>query len=124
MVPFVSIFGIDKHTAQPYNRNMVFIETTLFTKLVYAHLSEEEYAGLQNYLLNHPQAGDVISGSGGVRKLRWASDGRGKRGGVRIIYYLKLSENEIWLITLYAKKDASTIAPHILKKIAEELHHG
>lgn len=61
---------------------MVFIETTLFTKLVYAHLSEEEYTGLQNYLLNHSQAGDVIPGSGGVRKLRWASDGRGKRGGI------------------------------------------
>lgn len=108
----------------PYNQSMVFIETTLFTKLIYEHLSEEEYTGLQNYLFNHPQAGDVIPGSGGVRKLRWAGDERGKRGGIRIIYYLKLTESEIWLITLYAKKNASTIAPHILKKIAEELKHG
>lgn len=60
---------------------MVFIETTLFTKLVYEHLSDEEFAGLQNYLLTRPNAGDIIPGSGGVRKLRWASDGRGKRGG-------------------------------------------
>ena len=103
---------------------MVFIETTTFTKLVYDHLSEEEFVGLQNYLLTHPNAGDVIPGSGGVRKLRWSSDGRGKRGGVRVIYYWKVSEEEIWLITLYAKKEASTISPQILKKIAEEIKHG
>lgn len=54
----------------PYNRTMIFIETTAFTKLVYAYLSDEEFAGLQTYLLAHPDAGDVIPASGGVRKLR------------------------------------------------------
>ena len=62
---------VDMYTASPYNHSMVFIETTTFTKLVYEYLSDEEFAGLQNYLLNHPNAGDVIAGSGGVRKLRW-----------------------------------------------------
>ena len=108
----------------PYNHSMVFIETTAFTKLVYEYLSDEEFAGLQNYLLTRPNVGDVIPGSGGVRKLRWAMAGKGKRGGVRVIYYRKVSEDEIWLITLYAKNEASTISPQILKKIAEEIKHG
>ena len=103
---------------------MVFIETTTFTKLVYEYLSEEEFAGLQNYLLNRPNAGDVIPGSGGVRKLRWGIERKGKRGGIRVIYYRRVSEGEIWLITLYAKNEISTISPQILKKIAEEIKHG
>mgnify|MGYP001387992696 FL=1 len=103
---------------------MIFIETSTFTKLVHAYLSDEEFAGLQFYLLNHPNAGAVIPGSGGVRKLRWSLDGKGKRGGLRIIYYWRVSEDEIWLITLYAKNEASTISPQILKKIAEEIKHG
>ncbi|MCL4709603.1 type II toxin-antitoxin system RelE/ParE family toxin [bacterium] len=103
---------------------MVFIETTAFTKLVYEYLSDEEFAGMQTYLLYHPNAGDVIPGSGGVRKLRWAIQGKGKRGGVRVIYFRKVAEEEIWLITLYAKNEASTISPQILKKIAEELKDG
>jgi hypothetical protein len=103
---------------------MVFIETTAFTKLVYDYLSDEEFAGLQNYLLQYPNAGDVIPGSGGVRKLRWALKGKGKRGGVRVIYFRKVAEEEIWLITLYAKNEASTISAQILKKIAEELKDG
>lgn len=103
---------------------MVFIETTAFTKLVYDYLSDEEFAGLQSYLLHHPNAGDVIPGSGGVRKLRWALTGIGKRGGVRVIYFRKVTEEEIWLITLYAKNEASTISAQILKKIAEELKDG
>jgi mRNA-degrading endonuclease RelE of RelBE toxin-antitoxin system len=103
---------------------MVFIETTTFTKLVHEYLSDEEFAGLQHYLLNRPNVGAVIPGSGGVRKLRWSLEGKGKRGGLRVIYYWRVSEDEIWLITLYAKNEASTISPQILKKIAEEIKHG
>jgi len=103
---------------------MVFIETTTFTKLVHEYLSDEEFAGLQHYLLNRPNAGAVIPGSGGVRKLRWSLEGKGKRGGIRVIYYRRVSEEEVWLITLYAKNEASTISPQILKKIAEEIKHG
>ena len=103
---------------------MVFIETTTFTKLVYEYLSDEEFAGLQNYLLNRPNAGDVIPGSGGVRKLRWAIEGKGKRSGIRVIYYRRVREGEMWLITVYAKNEASIISPQILRKIAEEIKHG
>jgi hypothetical protein len=103
---------------------MTFIETTTFTKFVYDYFNEEEYTALQFYLMQHPEAGDIVRGSGGVRKLRWRLSGRGKRGGVRVIYYWKLQKAEIWLLTLYAKNEASTIPAHILRKIAEEIKNG
>jgi hypothetical protein len=73
----------------PYNRFMVFIEATLFTKHIYNYLTDDEYLGLQSFLLKFPESGKVVPGSGGVRKLRWAMSGTGKRGGVRVIYYFK-----------------------------------
>ena len=103
---------------------MVFIETSIFTRLIYGYFAEGEYLGLQSYLMQYPDAGDVIAGSGGVRKLRWGSHGRGKRGGVRVIYYWKQRHDEIWLLTIYAKNEASTIPPHVLKKIAQEVSDG
>jgi mRNA-degrading endonuclease RelE of RelBE toxin-antitoxin system len=102
---------------------MVFIETSLFTKLLAEHLSDEDYRGLQTYLLQKPDAGDVVQGSGGVRKVRWAPAGKGKSGGVRVIYYWKKSEHEIWMLTLYSKSERATIAGHILKQIAEAIDH-
>lgn len=101
----------------------LYIETSVFTKLIYDYLSDEEYLGLQNYLLQHPDAGDIVPGSGGVHKVRWTLEGRSKRGGVRIIYYWKPSADEIWMITVYAKNEASTIPGHVLRKIAEEIKH-
>ncbi len=100
---------------------MVFIETSTFTKLIYDYLTDDEYLGLQGYLFEHPEAGDVVPGSGGVRKIRWMMTGRGKRGGVRVIYYWKRQDDEIWMLTIYAKNEASTIPSHILRKIAEEI---
>jgi len=67
-----------------------FIEATAFTKYVYDYLSEDEYQGLQNYLLQYPEAGKGVHGSGGVRKFRWRIPGKGKSGGVRVIYYLNM----------------------------------
>jgi hypothetical protein len=66
-----------------------FVETKLFSKLVQEYLTDDEYAEQQHALIAHPQAGDVIPGSGGVRKLRWKMAGHGKRGGLRVIYYLR-----------------------------------
>jgi len=105
----------------PYNWDMEFIETSLFTRLIYDYLSEEEYLGLQVYLLRHPESGKIVSGSGGVRKLRWAVRGKGKSGGIRVIYYWKVRDDEIWLLTVYGKSARATIPAHILKQIAEEL---
>ena len=66
---------------------MEFIESTAFTKYVYDYLSDDEYLGLQSFLLLYPESGKVVPGSGGVRKIRWAMTGKGKSGGVRVIYY-------------------------------------
>ena len=98
-----------------------FIETKLFSKLVAKYLSDDEYAELQQSLIGRPEAGDVIPGSGGVRKLRWKIDGRGKRGGLRVIYYLRSREGQIWMLTLYAKNVETDISARVLKKIREEI---
>lgn len=102
---------------------MIFIETSIFTRLLPKYLSDDEYRAFQWYLIAYPDAGDVVRGSGGVRKIRWAEKGKGKRGGVRIIYYWKKSADEIWLLTTYSKKEKATIKGHILKKIAEEIEN-
>lgn len=104
-----------------YNERILsFVESSLFTRYVYEYLNEESYADLQWHLMNAPDAGDVIRGSGGVRKLRWSARGRGKRGGVRVIYYWHTAHGEIWLLTIYAKNVAATIPAEILGKIREQ----
>ena len=100
---------------------MEIIETSIFTKLIYSYLTDDEYLGLQGYLIKYPDAGRVVPGSGGVRKLRWTSAGKGKRGGVRVIYYFKKRDNEIWMLTIYGKSQVETIPAHILRQIAEEV---
>jgi hypothetical protein len=100
---------------------LTFVETKLFTQLVLNYFTDDEYAVLQNAIVANPEAGDVIKGSGGVRKLRWGVSGRGKRGGVRIIYYLRLPQGQVWMLTMYAKNEADSIPGSILKKIKEEL---
>ena len=100
---------------------MEFIEASLFTRLIYKYLSEDEYLGLQVFLIRNPDSGKIVPGSGGVRKLRWSVRGRGKSGGIRVIYYWKVRDNEIWLLTVYGKGERETIPGHILKQIAEEI---
>lgn len=109
------------YTAQPYNQSVEFIETSLFTNLLYDYLTEDEYRDLQDYLIRHPEAGKIVPGSGGVRKLRWAAGGKGKSGGVRIIYYYKRQDSEVWLLTLYSKSVRDNIPAHVLRQIAEEI---
>jgi mRNA-degrading endonuclease RelE of RelBE toxin-antitoxin system len=100
---------------------LTFIETKLFSRLADDHLPDDQLASLQHHLNENPEAGDLIRESGGVRKLRWAATGRGKRGGLRIIYYLRSKQGEIWLLTLYAKDVAGSISGRTLKKIKEEI---
>ena len=100
---------------------MEFIEATAFTKYVYEYLSDDEYSGLQSFLLQYPEAGKVVPGSGGVRKVRWAMSGKGKSGGVRVIYYFKRQDNEIWLLTIYSKNEIENIPAHVLRQIAKEI---
>jgi mRNA-degrading endonuclease RelE of RelBE toxin-antitoxin system len=100
---------------------ITFIETKLFTKLVEQYLSHDSYRQLQTTLASDPEAGILIPGSGGLRKLRWGISGRGKRGGLRIVYYVRLRQDEIWLLTLYPKNVAENIPSHILRKIKQEI---
>lgn len=84
-------------------------------------MKDEEYRLFQLYIMDNPDKGDIIKGSGGVRKIRWAINNKGKSGGVRVIYYWKDKSNEIWLLTLYAKNETDSISAHILKQIAQEI---
>lgn len=98
-----------------------FIETKLFSRLLGDYLTDEQYAELQATLVEAPDRGALVPGSGGVRKLRWSQPGRGKRGGVRVIYYAKTHEGVIWMLTIYAKNEEQTVPAHILRKIKEEI---
>jgi hypothetical protein len=100
---------------------MLFVETSLFSARMAAYLSDDEYRALQVHLLARPDAGDVIRGSGGIRKVRWAARGRGKSGGVRVIYYRASAVAQIYLPTLYAKSEQADIDKETLRRIAEKL---
>ncbi len=80
-----------------------FIEASGFYRQISALIEDDEYFLLQEYLLANPQAGDVIPGTGGIRKLRWQSSGRGKRGGARVIYYVATRYGRSALLVAYAK---------------------
>jgi hypothetical protein len=109
----------------PYNAVVFsFIETKLFTRLVRQHLSDDEYRELQTLLIEQPEAGTVVRGSGGVRKLRWRAPGRGKRGGYRVIYFAKTEERVLWMLTLYPKNVRDDIPAHVLRQIRNEVENG
>ena len=98
-----------------------FLESPIFSKFVYKYLTDEEYAAVQQEIMDRPND-PVVPGSGGVRKKRWAQPGRGKRGGVRIIYYVKTDEM-IWMLTIYSKTEETNIPGKLLGKIREALEH-
>ena len=89
---------------------MEFIETSTFTRMVTELLSDDEYRELQNILVEDPERGDIIKGGGGIRKLRHAVQGRGKSGGVRVIYYWVKDNHQIFMLVVYpkSKKDNLT----------------
>jgi mRNA-degrading endonuclease RelE of RelBE toxin-antitoxin system len=101
-----------------------FIETKLFTKLVLEYLTDDDYSALQEHLVRNPDTGPLIPGSGGVRKLRWAAPGRGKRGGYRVIYYVKRADGVVWVLTMYPKNVADSIPAHVLRQIRKEVDDG
>ena len=98
-----------------------FIETRLFTRLVRDYLSDDEYRQVQLELIQNPEIGAVVRGSGGVRKLRWGATGRGKRGGYRIIYFIHRPKDVIWMLTIYPKNVHDTIPSNVLKQIRQEI---
>jgi len=98
-----------------------FIETPLFTKKVTAAICDDEYAELQKFMAANPEAGPVIRGTGGIRKLRWsdAAAGRGKRGGNRVIYYYRASQEQILMLMLYGKSEQIDLTPVQKRQLAE-----
>jgi len=115
-----------------YNNNMdlkpfEFIETPYFTKLITEVMSDELYKELQKFLLIKPDAGDLIQGSGGIRKLRWEGSGRGKRGSTRVIYYWYMSKEKIYMLLVYKKNDQDNLTSSqvkILHDLIKELTNG
>jgi hypothetical protein len=92
---------------------MEFFEAPDCTRYVSSYLTDDEYREMQGRLATAPEAGDMIPGTGGFRKLRWADPkpGKGQRGGLRVIYYYFPGERQIWFITLYGKNEASDLTP-------------
>ena len=103
----------------------LFVELPAFERNRSDYLTEEAYRGLQNEMLKDPEAGDVITGTGGLRKLRYgdATRGKGKRGGLRIIYYWWDPKKQFWLFTIYDKDELSDLSPKekaILKTLLKQ----
>ena len=98
---------------------MIFVETTLFSKLLSRYLDDDEYRGLQNHLIERPDAGAVIQRSGGVRKVRWAARGKGKSGGLRVIYYWIKADEQVVFLTLYGKGEKEDLSAAELKRIVK-----
>ena len=102
---------------------MVFIETPIFTADVRELLSDEAYARLQEYLVRQPDAGEVIAGTGGLRKVRWTVTGKGKRGGSRVIYFHAVAQSQIRMLLIYRKgikDDLTQKEKSVLRKINAE----
>jgi len=106
---------------------MVIIETSIFTKLIKELMSDDEYKDFQEILVNRPDMGDLIQGSGGLRKARWKLEGRGKSGGVRMIYYWVTTDDQIRMIYVYPKgKQENLTSSQLaqLKQIVERWSDG
>lgn len=104
-----------------YNSMLTIAETDEFKRDVASIWTEAERIDFCAFIAANPDAGEVIPGSGGCRKVRWAASGRGKRGGARVIYYNRLDEGLIWLLVIYAKAVRGNIPAHILRQIKETL---
>ncbi len=97
-----------------------FIESSVFERIRAVYLDDDEYSELQQALVLDPEAGEVVPGSGGVRKLRWRRRGIGKRGGLRVIYFVRYRPNQFWMLTVYAKAKQENVPAHILSALLKE----
>ncbi len=100
------------------------IETSIFQRYAADLWSDTEREAFINWLSSNPEAGDVIPGTAGLRKVRWARQGMGKRGGARVIYFNRLENGEIWLLIVYAKAKFDNLPAAFLNKLKEEINNG
>ena len=94
---------------------MIFMESPLFTQQIQELLTDDSYAELQDAIEKNPKVGDLITGSNGLRKIRWSTEGRGKRGGIRVIYYWHVPGDQTYMLLAYAKNKQSDLTPAQLK---------
>lgn len=97
-------------------------ETEVFSRFVSDYWDETERGKFCVWLAGNPVAGDVIPATGGCRKVRWGMSGKGKRGGVRVVYYNVFADGTIWLLTIYGKGVSENVPAPILKAIKETIH--
>ena len=102
---------------------LTVVETPMFVRLSADLWGDEDRSGFITFIAANPDAGDVVPGSGGLRKVRWGRAGRGKRGGVRVIYYNRLALGEIWLLLIYGKSVQDNVSAHVLRQIKEEIEN-
>ncbi len=100
---------------------LTVVESPIFQKLWPRYWDEDERAEFAAFIAANPDAGAVIRGSGGVRKVRWAREGSGKSSGVRVVYLTRNEAGEVYLLTLYAKSESGTISANTLKEIRRAL---
>ena len=102
----------------------VFFETPLFTRLLPSYLDDEEYRAVQNVLMRQPEEGDLMPGTGGFRKLRWRDRRRrkGRRGGLRVIYYVVVADKQIWLFTIYDKDETEDLTARQCRLLRNAIH--
>ena len=103
---------------------LTVIETPMFVRLASDCWNDKARISFITFIAGNPDAGDVVPGSGGVRKVRWGSAGRGKRGGVRVLYFNRLANGEIWLLLVYEKSIRENIPAHVLRQIKEEIENA
>lgn len=114
----IFLSGLDIYTEIPYIYPMrTVIETPTFQKQVDKLWSEDERLEFITWIASNPKAGDVIPGTGGIRKVRWSRPGTGKSGGVRVIFCNLTEEEAVMLIAIYAKSDMSTMTPSQIRKV-------
>ncbi len=101
---------------------MIIIETPIFTKLISGLMNDDEYKDLQEALVTRPEMGALIKNSGGLRKVRWSLEGRGKSGGVRVIYYWMSANDQLYMLLAYPKNEQENLTDaqvSALRKIVE-----
>ena len=102
---------------------MLVVETPVFTRRVLKLLTDDDYRLLQHEVVARPDVGNIIRGSGGLRKVRWAATGRGKRGGIRVIYYWAVDREIILMLLIYGKNEQNDLTAEqlrVLKGLVEE----
>ncbi|MEW6531825.1 MAG: hypothetical protein AB1473_13395 [Thermodesulfobacteriota bacterium] len=109
---------LDVSTPMTYReKTIVFVEMPVFTEALLKHLPDHEYREVQTLLAADPATGDLIPGCKGLRKLRWKAEGRGKRRGIRILYYWAVKQNKILLLDLFAKNESDDLTPKQYKML-------